>query len=299
MKNNYKIIYIYTKNKKRKIVKYSNVLIREQHKFIANKIDKIFEPSIFTKGYIKNQSIYTNAYSHLYNNYFIKTDIKNFFQNINHNLMIKELYKEINSIASPKDCYDIVKLCSINEKGLPLGLISSPILSNIYLKRFDILLYKKLKYIKCDNIVYTRYADDIIVSFKKTDEDLITIKNQILNTIEDCLKLYKMKMNYKKTKFISFYKTKQVRITGITIVEKNGKRRISIGRNNKRKLFYRAINYKKSINKSLVEKNKIKGLLSFYLSIEKENYESFITDNMRKEIFNFGYESFIDFVKNL
>ena len=42
-------------------------------------------------------------------------------------------------------------------------------LSNIYLKPFDIQLYNKLKRLKCDNIIYTRYVDDMVISFKKIE----------------------------------------------------------------------------------------------------------------------------------
>ena len=108
-----------------------------------------------------------------------------------------------------------------------------------------------------------------------------------------------MKINDKKTKFISFEKSKQVRITGITIVEKNGKRRLSVGRNQKRKLFYEAINMKKSKSHSEKDVNRLKGKLSFFLSIEKTNFEDFISENMKKEIIELGFDNFLSLVKNL
>ena len=43
----------------------------------------------------------------------------------------------------------------------------------------------------------------------------------------------------------------------------------------------------------------IKGKLSFYLSIEKEEFDSFLTENMKKEIHELGYDNFIDLVKTL
>lgn len=296
MNKEYVIKYIRTKNKIRKIVTYKNEELKQEHKYIISKINNYFEPSIFSRGYIKGESIYTNAKAHLYNRYFIKMDIKDFFNSINHNLLRKKIYNELKKIMSPKDCDTIIKKCTTFKRGLPLGLITSPTLSNIFLKSFDIKLYKILKRLECENIIYTRYADDMIISFKNCeDPELLYV--EILDIINDLLKEYYLKINNKKTKFIDFDKTKQVKITGISIVEKDGNRRLSIGRNNKRKLYYNAINLKKG--KNSYPKKKLKGKMSFYLSIEKTNFEDFLTDNMKKEIRELGYESFIDFMKDL
>lgn len=300
MSDEYKITYIKKKNKIRKIITYNNIEKRKQHQFIYNKINLIFKPSIYSKGYVLNESIYTNVAAHVYNNYFYKTDISDFFQSINHKKLIDELYNEIKEIASPSDCYKIVNECSFYDKGLPLGFITSPLLANIYLKRFDNEIYSKLKKLKCENIIYTRYADDMIISFKNTQEDLKQITKEINTIVTKCLKKYHLTLNKKKTRFIEFNRTKQVRITGITIVEKKGKRRISVGRNNKRKLFYELINLYKNENKCDENKiNKIKGKLSFYLSIEKTGFEDFLSENMKKELNNLGFDSMIELVKNL
>lgn len=299
MNDDYKVIFLKKKNKVRKIVTYRNQSQRDFHQFINDKISSCFTPSIFSKGYVKNQSIYSNVSSHMYNNYFYKTDIKNFFQSINHRRLADELYKELYAIATPTDCYNIVKQCSYGDVGIPLGFITSPLLANIYLKRFDIVLYNKLKKLKCDNIIYTRYADDLMISFMSTSEDINSVKERIKKLIDDELHKYYLKVNEKKTQFISFNRAKQVRLTGITIVEKNGVRRLSIGRNQKRKFFYYVINSLKNECISNDSVKRIKGLLSYYLSVEKTDFEDFISDNMKKELNNFGYDSIVDLINNL
>lgn len=237
----------------------------------------------------------------MYNNYFFKTDIKDFFASINHNKLVIELYKEIKNIATLKDCRDIVDKCSYGNRGLPLGFITSPLLSNIYLKRFDIKLYHKLKYLDCDNIVYTRYADDIMISFKNTKINSLDLQNQIYTILEECLRDYYLRINNKKTKFIVFEKSKQVRLTGTTITERQGKRRISIGRNHKRKFFYDVINIAntKKNKRNDYEIRKLKGLLSFYLSVEKKEFESFISNNMKKEIYKHNCKTLYELVQKL
>lgn len=65
---------------------------------------------------------------------------------------------EINksSQISRRECYEIVRKCSVGSKGLPLGLVSSPVLANLYLKEFDGLLYGKIKKMGLKNPIYTR-----------------------------------------------------------------------------------------------------------------------------------------------
>lgn len=300
MKKDYKISYIKTKNKTRKIVSYvdSECELRRQHEFIATKLNDNVNLSLFTQGYAKGHSIYTNALMHINNNYFVKIDIKNFFQSINHKKLINALYREIKDIASPGDCYTIVDICSISNKGLPLGFVTSPILANIYLKSFDIKFYQELKKLPANNIVYTRYADDMVISFKSVFKEFKVedIFEDIKSISSSELKKYSLKLNAKKTKFVNLNKSNHVRVTGISIAEKNGKRRLSIGRNQKRKFFYEVLNYYDSNDYSEVRTQQIKGKLSFYLSIEKVGFEDFLSEGMKKELLKRDAKSFIELI---
>lgn len=301
MNKEYKTKYIRTRKKIRKIVTYNSLKKEKEHEYIVNKLSALFKPSLFSKGYVINESIYTNAYAHLYNDIFIKLDIKDYFKNINQKILKEELYKELNQYISPEDVDLLIKKTTISNKGLPLGLKTSPILSNIYLKSFDIKLYTKLKKFKFENLIYTRYADDLFISFR-TNQDYKIKAQEILYIVDALLRKYKLQLNKKKTRIINFNRSKQVRITGVSIVEKDGKRRLSIGRNQKRKFFYDVINLKKQETINTKEKEKIKSLqgkLSFYLSIEKTGFESFLTENMKKELYELGYSSFIELVKKL
>ena len=170
--------YIKTKKKYRKIVTYvdGENLLREKHERIVSLLKQECSDSIFAKAYIEHSSIVKNAKAHMYNDIFLFFDVKDFFPSISHNYLIQRLYKELNNKgnAGINSCSKLVELCSVNDKGLPLGLVTSPILSNIYMKEFDNIIYGKLKKMGLDNIIYTRYADDIVISFKaeKIDPDI-------------------------------------------------------------------------------------------------------------------------------
>ena len=133
------IRYIRTKNKTRKLATYrsDDCELRIKHGKINEFIAARFIPSVFSKGYVKNRSIYHNALAHLYNDYFIMLDIKDFFPHICHKQLSDKLFYELNLLSpgqiSLKECKDVVAACSVSSRGLPLGFITSPLLSNVYI----------------------------------------------------------------------------------------------------------------------------------------------------------------------
>lgn len=294
--------YIKTKNKIRKIVTYTkNGELRKYHEAVVKYLEKYATNSIFAKAYVPKSSIFKNAEAHMYNDVFIKMDIKNFFPSINHKYMAECLFYELNKNTqiSRKECYDIVRKCSIGEKGLPLGLVSSPALANLYMKEFDGLLYGRLKNMKLNNPIYTRYADDLVVSFKSSTNN-IDIINTIKAEVQELLKKVHLTLNEKKTKSYILDKTNHVRITGISITkdEKNY-RHISIGRKLKNQIFWDAINMHDKKTKNYVQIEHLKGLFSFALSIEKNDFEECYSENMKQLVRKRGYDSLKELIADL
>ena len=299
------IRHIKTKSKIRKIVSYCSdeCELRQKHQSINNFIQDRFIPSIFSKAYIKNCSIYDNVKAHLYNDCFILMDIKNFFHNICHKQLSDKLFFELNLIEentiTRKECNQIVNDCSINSRGIPLGFVTSPILSNIYLKDFDGIFYGKLKKFDLKNTIYTRYADDLVVSFKA--EDLIqidTIKHEIIELAKSILKRYGLRLNPKKTQVIDLNKSNHVRITGISISkDSNNFRHLTVGRKLKNKLYQDALNALQSGDKEHVLE--IKGMQSFILSVEKDDYENIYSQSMRNRIIQLGFSSLKELIDSL
>ncbi|OPA20301.1 hypothetical protein BHL47_29800, partial [Bacillus cereus] len=67
MNIDYKVRYINTNGKKRKIVTYANEKKREEHIEIKEFLERELIFSKFTKAYISKSSIYKNARAHMYN----------------------------------------------------------------------------------------------------------------------------------------------------------------------------------------------------------------------------------------
>jgi hypothetical protein len=295
--------FIKTKNKIRKIIVYKegNNELKNKHIMIAAFLKNNFRPSIFSKAYIERRSIIDNAKAHMYNNYFIMCDVKDFFNSISLNILRDKIYYELNKKTqiSRIECTEIVSQCSINKRGLPLGLIPSPILSNIYMKEFDNILYGKLKHIGLSNIIYTRYADDIIISFSEyeiSDEKY----TEIFKLIKDTLKRFRLYLNDKKTRRYSFSISNHVKITGINLIRDNDDyRKITVGRKEKDKLYNDAIRCVEKNEKSLEMIQQIKGMQSFILSVEGREYEECYSVNMLKYINDKGFKSLYDLINSL
>lgn len=303
--NNFKVMYIPKSKGYRKIVTYKNddVELKEYHMKVSKIIYNNTLPSKFSKAYIRKRSIITNAKTHMNNDIFIFFDVKDFFQNINHSKLVELLYYEINKNKKKKvsriDCNRIITSCSISNKGLGVGLIPSPILSNIYLKEFDNILYGRLKKMNLPNIIYTRYADDMVISFKECNTYDIT---EIKILINNLLTRYGLKINTKKTKIINLNKSNHVRITGINISkDKNNNRKLTVGRKRKNNLYHNSINLisQNVENRDDLEVKRVKGNQSFILSVEGEKYEESYSEKMKQVVYDKGFKSLKELIDSL
>ncbi|TSC67112.1 MAG: Uncharacterized protein CEO19_366, partial [Parcubacteria group bacterium Gr01-1014_73] len=110
--------------------------------------------------------------------WILKCDIKKFFANIKHEILLRILCERItdeNSLKLLTESIGSFHTEGFYGKGLPLGNLTSQLFANIYLNEFDQFMKHKLK-VKH----YIRYADDfVILSESKTwlEEILPLIKD--------------------------------------------------------------------------------------------------------------------------
>lgn len=142
--------------------------------WLANKIFKQFDTSQNAFAYRKGCSIKQNVKAHQKNRYNFRFDLKNFFPTIQfHHFMV---FLEANKALLPgavqddfDDFLDVVrKFCFLEGGDLPQGFCSSPIISNILMAKCDREIELGLQKIS-EDIVYTRYADDLTISFNKKE----------------------------------------------------------------------------------------------------------------------------------
>lgn len=117
-------------------------------------------------------------------NFILRLDIENYFNSIHKENLLTSLAE----IGLKKEILKLVEK-SLNhcEKGLPLGHVLSPLLSNFNLKNFDAIFPKN----------YTRYSDDMMFALSDARE-----VQGILASVKKLLKSYGFSLNSAKMKLI-------------------------------------------------------------------------------------------------
>lgn len=197
-------------------------------------------------AYRKGVSLLEAVTPHADSRAFYQTDIEHFFESINVKLIKSVLTKADTPVTDLNNFFDHI-LDLITIKGsLPIGYSTSPVLSNACLHGFD----ERLAYISYKNEwIYTRYADDIIISGadrKSIQNAQSEIKKCLLEELGEGFKL-----NLNKSKLTTV--GRKVKILGLVILP-NGD--ISIDRSVRDKIearlfFY--INDRKKLAKIFVE----------------------------------------------
>jgi retron-type reverse transcriptase len=189
----YKVFTIY-EPKERLIYKLPYYPDRIVHHAIMNVLEPIFV-STFTKdtySCIKKRGIHAAANSLKIalkdkenTKYCLKTDIKKFYPNIDHEILKQLLRKKIKD----KDLLWLLDEIIDSTDGVPIGNYLSQYFANLYLTYFDhwIKEEKKVKY-------YFRYADDMIF-LSNSKEFLHKLLFDLKNYLKDKLKL-NLKNNY-------------------------------------------------------------------------------------------------------
>lgn len=114
------------------------------------------------KGFCKETSYCDFLKEHRNQNNYMRIDIQNFFDSITEE-QIRENLKDL--VKTQEAITIITKLCTY-EGFLPQGAVTSPMLSNIIFRRID---QRILKYCQKFDVIYTRYADDLLFSSNKID----------------------------------------------------------------------------------------------------------------------------------
>jgi len=145
-------------------------------------------------AYVKKRSVIDAVKEHQANRsrWFLKIDLKDFFGSCNEEFIVNQLYKIYPFAMGGTDTTDMLqvlaKFSCLNNK-LPQGTPISPWLTNLLMVEYDYKITQLLnnihnKGLKKQRYVYTRYADDILISAKEKF-DYQTIINEIKILLKD------------------------------------------------------------------------------------------------------------------
>lgn len=177
-------------------------------------VEAIFEPKFTNNmfGFRPNKSCHdclkylTQCIEKKYANYILDADIKGYFDNINHELIMKALEMHIRDTNLLRLIKRFLKAgimengkYATSEYGTPQGSILSPVLANIVMYYGIILYVEKIKKTAKGYIEIINYADDMILCFQHKDE-----AEKTYNLLRARLKQLGLEFAEDKTRLIEF-----------------------------------------------------------------------------------------------
>lgn len=180
-----------------------------------------FKPHPAAMGFIKGLGVKDGADKHLGNKVILTLDISNFFGSIKtnsiyrlfHYLLKRAETLNLIEIQNEQNILNYLVEVTTYKGQLPQGAPTSPALANLFSNFID----KKLQTLADKNqLVYTRYADDITFSHKNKSFDIGKLIPDVTTIIEG----HGLKVNEKKTRVVRPHK--RMVVTGVVINDKLG-----------------------------------------------------------------------------
>lgn len=248
---------------RRKISQPSSELKIVQRAVVSNLLkDLPIHPAAM--AYAPDTSIRLNAARHAENGPILKFDFKDFFPSLTEYAWLT--YCKENDICDRFNAILLGRILFMRPRGarvlrLSIGAPSSPFVSNVLLYQFDRLIAER---VGSHYVTYTRYADDLTFSAKRTGY-LNSVEKILRKTIAD-VSFPRLRINDEKTVLA----TKKYRreVTGL-ILTNDG--RVSLGRDRKRELRARLHHFaagKLDIDESV----RLAGHMAFARDVEPEFY---------------------------
>lgn len=186
--------------------------LKNIQKWINNNILATVKVSESAHGFVKERSILTNAKAHIHtqDSWLLRIDIQNFFPSI----CIEDVVEIFEKLGYSADVSRILSMLCTKDGRLSQGFPTSPMIANIFMLYFDNRLNIFIKELGSSyDLVYTRYADDIIVSGLKK-EGYTKIVRELKNEINNLLIDINLEINKRKTRV---QKKDRKKVTGLYI----------------------------------------------------------------------------------
>lgn len=234
------------------------------------------------KGFVKKEGICRNAILHKKSNWVLNLDIEDFFGSINFGRIratfLAKPFEMSNEVATV-----IAQICTF-ENRLPQGAATSPIVANIIASMLD---NKIIRLVQKHRLTYSRYADDMTISARRTFPKEIAYISEGKTIIGEDLKNVfdrsRFAVNPNKTRLQ--HRNSRQEVTGLIV---NKKTNIPVEyKNNLRSAIKQWIDNPKEAERK------------YYLEIRGEDTDSFAAsdDGARLKANIYGRLSFMAMVK--
>lgn len=202
--------------KRRNIITYQpnekGAKLRNLQRLFVCVLRGLHQPSEHSYAYKEGSSTKACLEQHLTNDHFLKTDIHAYFDSVSFELLREKVFALISGVRRKRDYLlkekesasesnmrrqhaywtKILSACFYEGK-MPIGFVSSPMLSDIFLKDVD------ERFGNMEGISYTRYADDFIIS--SSGDEAENHLQYLLEELNREMEARKLELNKKKTYF--------------------------------------------------------------------------------------------------
>ena len=242
LKSNPPVLSQYTQFKifdpKERVISVVPFLDRVMHHAIMNVLESVFERQFIYHTYACRkgkgshravQYIFEKAKKH---KYFLKLDVKKYFDNIDHEVLKKMLGRIIKDKACLNLLFSLIDSYGNGggQKGLPIGNLTSQFFANFYLSSLDHFVLENLK-----PAAYVRYMDDILI-IDDSKQNLFLIFDAVQDFCGE-----KLFLSLKTPIFGNFYDG--CTFLGFLITRKNVRLSLNSRRRKKQKLKKRNVLY--------------------------------------------------------
>lgn len=186
---------------------------------LARVLQIVFDRKPSAHGFIRGQSILTNAKPHVGQRVVLNIDLADFFPTIHVGRIAATLQAEPYSVGE-RAAMTLAQICCMDCGRLPQGGPTSPMISNIVCRSLDTSLQRLASQTRC---VYTRYADDITFS---TTAPLISNKLAVVASdgavsagelLRKVIEKHNFEINRSKVRLSNRWQRQEV--TGLTVNE--------------------------------------------------------------------------------
>jgi len=250
LKSNPPVLSSYTQftifDPKERVISVVPFIDRVMHHAIMNVLEPVFERQFIFHTYAcrKNKGSHKAVLYTLEKvrkcKYFIKLDVRKYFDNIDHEILKKMLSRIIKDRECLNLLFAIIDSYGLGQegKGLPIGNLTSQFFANFYLSFLDHYILEELK--PCG---YVRYMDDFIL-FSNSKDDLRKFLDKIQIFCLEKLKLELKPFILGRTKDGVSFLGYMINKNGIKLTQKSRRRKL---------IKLKRLNYNFEIGKVLEE----------------------------------------------
>lgn len=251
--------------------------LRTLKSIFENDFNALYHTSSF--AYAKGRSAIDAVKRHQQNKsrWFAKFDLSDFFGSttMDYTMKMLSMLYPFSEVVKSKDGYDALVAAldlAFLDGGLPQGTPISPLITNLIMIPVDFAMCNKLRNFNKQSYVYTRYADDFLIS-SEYDFNYHEIEKLITDTLAGFGAPFAIKS--KKTRYGS--SSGKNWNLGVMLNEKN---EITIGYKNKRRfeamLRSYALDHKNGISWSKSDVQALDGFRNYYKMVEGETIDRIV-----------------------